>query len=71
MIRVLRNEQLQIQNYQDSLGFMLSMNTATLKLDPIPIDVKVILIGPSELYNLLSMYEENFLSTFKGSPNPK
>lgn len=42
-----------------------SMPTITLKPQPIPIDVKVILIGTPYIYSLLNTYDEDFKKLFK------
>jgi ATP-dependent Lon protease len=68
LMRTLQSETLQIQNYVDSLGYAIHIHSAsisTLKPKPIPLSVKVVLIGNPRLYHLLSHYEDNFLSTFK------
>ncbi len=44
-----------------SLGLM----TKSLRPEPIPLNVKVILIGRSEIYQLLMAYDENFNELFK------
>src|SRR5690348_1532468 len=36
-----------------------------MKADPIPIDVKIVLLGDSRIFSLLSIYEENFGNIFK------
>lgn len=60
-----RSGQVEIQNYSDSLGLALNISSKTIKPDPIPIDVKVVMIGDSRLFTLLSMYEDNFANIFK------
>ncbi|MBS1251124.1 MAG: hypothetical protein MAG451_00154 [Anaerolineales bacterium] len=50
----------------DSLGEQLSLvSTVTLEPEPIPLVVKVVLIGSPMLYYLLHFYEENFPKLFK------
>lgn len=49
----------------ESLGQMLSLiSTVTLEPDPIPLDVKVCLVGPRLLYYLLCRYDEDFAALF-------
>lgn len=61
LMRTLKTGKLQIQG----LDTLLSIAPATLKPEPIDIDVTVILIGDSMLYHLLSYYEDDFPRTFK------
>ena len=51
-----------IESPGESYGFV---STTTLKPEPIPLDVKVILIGERWLYYLLSMYDTEFDNLFK------
>lgn len=49
----------------ESLGQMLSLiSTLTLEPDPVPLDVKVCLVGPRLFYYLLSRYDEDFAALF-------
>jgi lon-related putative ATP-dependent protease len=60
--RVLRSRELRIE----SLGQALSLvSTVSLTPDPIPLDVKVILIGERLLYYLLYQYDPDFGELFK------
>jgi lon-related putative ATP-dependent protease len=60
--RVLRSQELRIE----SLGQALSLvSTVSLEPDPIPLDVKVILIGERLLYYLLYQYDPDFGELFK------
>ncbi len=60
--RVLRTGQIQIEN----LGQQFSATpTTSLRPAPIPLDVKVILVGTPELYYLLYFYDEDFPRLFK------
>jgi len=61
LMRTLKTGKLQIQG----IDTLLSIAPATLKPEPIDIDVTVILIGDSSLYHLLSYYEDDFPRTFK------
>lgn len=60
--RVLKTKKLAIENLSEQYG-MLAM--ASLKPEPIPVDVKVILIGNPQLYHLLYTYDEDFRKLFK------
>lgn len=53
LMRVLRNQKLQIQNYPDSLGFALNISTSSVKPQAFPLDVKVIMIGNTTLALLI------------------
>jgi lon-related putative ATP-dependent protease len=59
--RTLRNQKLEIQNYATLFLF----STARLKPEPIDINVKVIMIGDSYLYNLMFYKDEDFKKIFK------
>jgi len=65
--RTLRNQKLEIQNYASLFLF----STARLKPEPININVKVIMIGDSHLYNLLFYKDEDFKKIFKIKPVDK
>ncbi|MCX7780676.1 MAG: AAA family ATPase [Negativicutes bacterium] len=60
--RVLKTRKLHMENLGEQYG-MLAM--ASLKPEPIPIDVKVILIGNPLIYHLLYTYDEDFRKLFK------
>jgi lon-related putative ATP-dependent protease len=50
----------------ETLEQLLSMaSTVSLAPEPIPLDVKIVLIGPSALYYTLSAYDEEFPDLFK------
>jgi lon-related putative ATP-dependent protease len=55
-------KKVRIESPADTLGFV---STTTLKPEPIPLDIKVILIGERWLFYLLSMYDKEFGSLFK------
>lgn len=59
--RVLKAEKLTIQQPES----YFQMAPLTLKPEPIDFSVKVIMIGPSWVYHMLFMYEEDFGKTFK------
>jgi len=60
--RALRACEVQIEELSEKLGFMA---TKSLRPQPIPIDVKVVLVGPPILYHLLHAYDEDFPELFK------
>jgi lon-related putative ATP-dependent protease len=50
----------------ETLEQLLSMaSTVSLQPEPIPLDVKIILVGPPALYYLLTAYDEEFGDLFK------
>jgi lon-related putative ATP-dependent protease len=59
--RSLRNRQIAIEEPYEQPVFL----TKSLRPEPIPLDVKVILIGRSEIYQLLLVYDEHFSELFK------
>ena len=61
LMRTLKTGKLQIQG----MDTVLSVAPATIKPEPIDIDVTVILIGDSYLYHILNFYEEDFHRIFK------
>ena len=60
--QALWSRQARIESPGESYGFV---STTTLKPEPIPLDIKVILIGERWLYYLLSHYDAEFGSLFK------
>jgi ATP-dependent Lon protease len=59
--RTLRNQTLEIQNYMS----IYLVSTSRLKPQPIRIDVKVVMIGDSYIYNLLYYLDTDFKKIFK------
>ena len=60
--RALRSREVRIQ----SLGQELSLiSTVSLEPEPVPLDVKVILVGPRLVYYLLHAYDPDFAELFK------
>jgi lon-related putative ATP-dependent protease len=59
--RCLHNRQIAIEEPVERPVFI----TKSLRPEPIPLDVKVILIGRREIYELLLMYDEHFSELFK------
>lgn len=60
--RTLKSRQYVIENLDEQLKVI---PTTTLKPQPIPIDLKVIIIGSSEIYSVLYAYDEDFRKYFK------
>lgn len=60
--RTLRSREIQIRSVGDVLGLS---STVTLQPQPIPLKVKVILVGDRLLYYLLCTYDPDFLELFK------
>jgi lon-related putative ATP-dependent protease len=60
--RAIRNKEIIIEEIGEQLGYL---TTKTLKPDPIPLHVKVILVGNSMFYHLLYEYDNDFKSLFK------
>lgn len=60
--RALKTGVIQIESMMENYG---TVATTGLKPEPIPFNAKVILIGPTHLYNALAIYEEDFPKLFK------
>lgn len=60
--RALDTKKLRIENIGEHTGLM---TTTSLSPDAMPLNVKVILIGNSQLYQLLHYYDEDFSKLFK------
>jgi len=60
--RALKNKEVVIEDAGDQWGFI---TTKTLKPEPIPLNVKVILIGDPMYYHLLYAYDNSFKELFK------
>ncbi len=60
--QALRNQEVRIEPIARALGLM---STQTLEPEPIPLDVKVVLVGEPQLYYLLSEYDPEFPDLFK------
>jgi lon-related putative ATP-dependent protease len=60
--RVLRDGELRIVELANQLGLL---STVTLEPEPIPLHVKVFLVGTPLLYYLLRYYDEDFAKLFK------
>ena len=60
--RSLRNEQATIEEPAERLGVMA---TKTLRPEPIPMNIKIVLIGDPTLYQALHRYDDDFGELFK------
>ncbi len=60
--KILKTKSISIENLRDQLGLV---SISSLKPEPIPIDIKVVLIGSDYLYQLLYELDEDFRKLFK------
>lgn len=60
--RTLKTRQITIENIKEQMGLVA---VSALKPEPIPIDVKIILVGSREIYHLLYNYDRDFRKLFK------
>jgi predicted ATP-dependent protease len=60
--RALRNHEIKIEEMAQFYGLVAA---STLEPEPIPLDVKVVLIGDPQLYGLLAAYDEDLRELFK------
>lgn len=60
--RILKTQKLFVENLSEQYGMMAM---ASLKPQPVPVNVKVILIGNPYLYYLMYNYDEDFCKLFK------
>ena len=60
--RALRRREIQIEDPVERLGFFA---TKSLRPEPIPLGIKVILVGRPQLYYLLHAYDEDFPELFR------
>jgi lon-related putative ATP-dependent protease len=59
--RVIKTREVKIEDPGEFYGF----STTGLRPQPVPVDVKVIMVGPPIVYQLLQAYEEDFQKIFK------
>jgi lon-related putative ATP-dependent protease len=59
--RVIKTGAVKIEDPGEFYGFA----TAGLRPEPIPVNVKIIMVGPPVIYHLLQAYEEDFAKLFK------
>ncbi len=60
--RIIKTKEITIENLREQVG---AIAVTTLKPEPIPSDVKVILVGGAYYYELLRGYDEDFSKLFK------
>ena len=60
--RAIKSRQLQVRSIGDDIGLV---STVSLEPQPIPLELKVILIGEREHYYLLGLYDHEFSELFK------
>lgn len=60
--RALKTDEINIENQNKLMGYAV---TSSLKPEPIPLDVKVIIIGDEYIYNMLYSYDDDFRKLFK------
>lgn len=60
--RAIKNKEVRIEDPFEQFGFIAPQG---MKAEPMPIDVKIILIGDNFLYQMLSGYDEDFWEIFK------
>jgi lon-related putative ATP-dependent protease len=60
--RALKNEEVVIESLEKTLGLM---TTRTLEPEPIPLDIKVVIVGDPLLYYLLYSLDQDFQELFK------
>jgi predicted ATP-dependent protease len=60
--RTLKSREIRIENIAEQYGLLAA---ATLRPEPIPLNVKVIVIGATLIYHILYIYDEDFPKLFK------
>ncbi|MDP2917173.1 MAG: ATP-binding protein, partial [Dehalococcoidia bacterium] len=60
--RCIKNLELRIEDPFEQFGLLAPQG---IRAEPMPIKVKIVLIGDAELYQLLAMYDEDFWEIFK------
>ncbi len=60
--RCLKSAQIRIENLAEKFSLI---STVSLEPEPIPLEVKIILIAPPYLFYLLKMYDPDFIKLFK------
>lgn len=60
--RALKTDEINIENQNRLMGLAV---TSSLKPEPIPLDIKVIIIGDEYTYNMLYAYDDDFKKLFK------
>lgn len=60
--RVLKTKEISIENIKEQMGLVA---VSALKPEPIPANIKVVLVGSEHLYQMLYEYDEDFRKLFK------
>jgi predicted ATP-dependent protease len=60
--RVIKDKEARIEEPYDQFGLFVPIG---LRPQPMPIDIKIILIGDASLYQLLAAYDEDFFEVFR------
>ena len=60
--RAVRNKEVKIEDIGEMYGFM---TTRTLKPEPVPLEVKLVITGDPYIYELLYIYDDRFKQMFK------
>lgn len=60
--RVIRTKKISIENMKEQMGLVA---VSALKPEPIPLNIKVIIVGSEYLYQVLYEYDEDFRKLFK------
>ena len=60
--RVIRNKEINVEDINEQYRLV---STTSLKPKPIPCDIKIIMVGPPWLYQVLYKYDEEFRKMFK------
>lgn len=60
--RALQDRQVMMEDIMDQLGYMV---TRSLQPEPIPLDLKVVLVGDSQIFQVLQIHDNQFSKLFK------
>ena len=60
--RTLKTRQIVIENIKEQMGLV---SVSAIRPEPIPINVKIILVGSPEIYHILYIYDSDFKKHFK------
>lgn len=60
--RALQERQVMMEDIMDQLGYMV---TRSLQPEPIPLDLKVVLVGESQIFQILQIHDNQFSKLFK------
>jgi predicted ATP-dependent protease len=60
--RVIKTKEVRVEDPWDQFGFFAPQG---MRVQPVPVDFKIIVMGDDNLYQLLTMYDEDFWEMFK------